>query len=211
MKIETEEEKRLYDNGVRFRIAKASGHILGMDEQSYFELLKKENEIAKEREARESSIEEVVEDMRRYSDAHAVLSYTFAARTDPETLNASVCGVNGKIVYLCEGRMKYGPDFALGLVSAHTPGSSGGGGEGFDGNRRLYIAKGYVGKSRIDPKEWIKGASAVAYETQDGRIDYKELSRKRIAGVKDLLRIMVVKEEADLKERFSCVDEGAGI
>jgi len=198
---------------MRFEIETSRRHVLDMDQQSYLKLLKRERKIVKDPRVMKSSMEKVVEDMRRYSDARGVLGYTFAANADAKTLEASVCGRHEKVVYFCMGRWKNSKflDLTLGLLSAHTPGSSGGGGYGFNGNRRLYLSKGYVGEARADPEEWIKWASAMAYEAQDGRIDYEEFGKGEFAGAGDLLRIMVEKEKGALEEKYSCVDGGMGI
>ncbi len=79
-------------------------------------------------------------------------------------------------MYLGLGNYVHGPKlYEVGLLSAHTPGSSGGGSWGFDGNRRLIIVNKKDVKnipSPIDPEKWIKYTSAMAFD-RFGELEFK--------------------------------------
>ncbi len=126
-----------------YGIEKSRGHLGEMEEREYFELMKKEKEIVNNPRPNLVPVESVIEDLQRYcSRASRLLSNAFLENTIEGSRIASVAGREGKLVYLSVGDYIHnGEQYELGLLSAHAPGTSGGGSWGMDGDRRLIIKR----------------------------------------------------------------------
>lgn len=163
---------------IAFEINRSQGHLAGMSYEEYLKLLETERAIKKDPAARETNLEEVITDLKRYGEpSSALLIQTFQENTQRDSIKASRAGRQGKVVYLATGKHIHAPNkLELGLLSAHVPGSSGGGGWGMNGDRRLVIASsGYVA-TPTDPEKWLERTLACAYEESWGEIAYKHFS-----------------------------------
>ncbi len=159
---------------IQYQIQKTGGHLSKMTEQEYLELRTHEKKIARNPRAEDVPIEKVVEDLERYGSADSkLLSKAFFKNTIEQGRKASVAGRHGKVVYFGVGDYVHGNQFELGLLSAHTPGSSGGGGWGFNGDRRLIISRKRDYHLPIDPEKWLKNTEAYVMESYGGELEYK--------------------------------------
>jgi len=173
----SEEERLLRKelDGIKFGILQAScPSFKGMSLDSYRQLVATERELVADPKPRETSVDKVIQDLELYGEnpATAILFVrTFLDNTRKDTRTASVCGRHDKIVYLSQGIWTKDDKAQFGLLSAHVPGSSGGGGCGMNGDRRICFA--YPLTERLaDPEQWLKETVAQAYELPGGDIDY---------------------------------------
>jgi len=156
-----------------------------------------------------TTFDKVADDLMRYSDGSGeILINTFLANTNENTRISAVCGRHDKVVYFCSGLKS--DSHCLGLLSAHVSGSSGGGGWGFNGDRRIYIAENKRVLPWNDPERWVENSCAFAYEDYNRGLKFEAPDRKDDV-YKELLMILVSKEEAKLKERDRSFFGGGGI
>jgi hypothetical protein len=175
--LESEEELRKIAYGILQREEKLEGFNYG----DYLKLLRKQEEIMKDPEARTTSVEEVVTDLVRFGGAGAdLLARTFLANTTENSRKAYVAGRDRKVLYFCSGNHIHSNKLELALTSCHVPGSSSGGGWGFDGIRRLAIADNwYNNEKEEDPESWMERTRAFVYERSNGELEYKVVPGSR--------------------------------
>lgn len=187
-------------DGAWFGVEKSRGHLDGLTLYQYRELLIRERSISENPHAQNVPVEEVVEDIRRYCARKTeLLIGAFMHHTLPQTRKASAAGRDEQIVYLAVGDFYVGnknTKFKLGLISAHTPGSSGAGGHGLNGTRRLVIGHNEKYLAPIDPEKWLENTTAYVQEDYDGALEYHEFAK---AGSEALLRVIYERERASRK------------
>lgn len=121
-------------------------------------------------------VEEVIIDMQRYgSQKTNIMIKAFLDNTLKNTRNGVRSGRHNKVIYLGYGNNVHNDRLELALLSDHIPGSSGSGGWGLNGNRRLLLAHKKDYEILIDPEMWLKNAGAFVYESQDGSLRYEIL------------------------------------
>lgn len=170
-------QKRKIDD-IWFDIEKDSGHLGDLTIDQYMELLEIESIIANDSRIYSVPIKEVIKDILRYGSQETniiIIIKAFLDNTVENTRKGVRTGRDNKVVYLGYGDNVHDNRLELALLSAHIPGSSGSGGWGLNGDRRLLLAHKRDYEIVIDPEIWLKNADAFVYESQNGKLRYETL------------------------------------
>lgn len=172
MNLQTE----LEINRTWFKILQKRGLYQGMGFEEYQALKIQEIRISSDPAIKSTTLDEVITDFKRNGSAEAqLLPKTFVEVTMENSRKAYIFGYQGLVTYFAIGTGRDNPRKELGLISTHMPGSSGGGGWGLNGTRKLQLAtKPLFGwKKKFDPDEWIAHSTAWVYEEDGGALRYE--------------------------------------
>ncbi len=160
--------------------------------EEYQALKIKEREISKSAQIKPISLEEVFADFERNgSQDTQVMPKTFCSYTLEDSRKAYTFGHQGLAVYFATGTCTAKPTMELGLISAHVPGGSGGGGWGLNGTRKLQVAPKPFSQ-KFNPNRWIENSTAWVCESYGGKLHYdsKEREEKRASFFRDIYTVM---------------------
>ena len=184
MKEESRQDDKIMEEGIdraMLQIMQARcTSFKDMPFEQYRALRLAEEAISADATPRETALENAIADITRYGENRDIVDFfvqTFLYHTKEQGRKAVVCGRHGMVIYLGLGTWKKDDGNQLGLLSTHTPGSSGGGGHGFNGNRRICVGRVNGYDRIIDPEQWLKGTFAQAYEQSWGEIGYVDNDR----------------------------------
>ena len=99
------------------------------------------------------------------------MTEAFVFNTDKKSRIAYNFGYEGLVVYFATGTYINNKNLELGLISAHKPGNSGGGGWGLNGTRKLQLTEKSFWKT-FNPDRWMKNSVCCAHEHHYGKIHY---------------------------------------
>ncbi len=164
-----------------FELDQKRGHYRGMSYSDYQALKSREMEIAGSSKVRLISVDDVCTDIARVGSEEAQrLPKAFFDLTQASSRRAYSFGEDHLVVYFAVGSFQAGKNQEVGLISAHIPGSSGGGGDGLNGTRRLQLVeKPILGSFQLfnlnvfDHQRWLENTLAYASEWYDGKVRYR--------------------------------------
>ncbi len=166
-----------------FEILQKRGLYQVMSFEEYQALKLQEIKISSDPTIKSTTLNEVIADFKRNGSVYAQqLPKKFVEVTVDNSRRAYIFGYQGLVTYFATGIGRDNPRKELGLISAHVPGSSGGGGWGLNGTRKLQLAtKPLFGwKKEFDPDEWVAHSTAWAYEDYGGEIKYGSKKEQKV-------------------------------